>query len=87
MKFSSDSLQICYIDSLYHTHQCVNDFKLIFLLFSVFLGVFFQCFYLEKFSLRKHVKVSDEVKFSMKFSSDSLQICYIDSLYHPHQCG
>ena len=48
--------------------------------------MFFQCFYLEKFSLRKNVKVSDEVKFSMKFSSDSLQICYIDSLYHTHQC-
>ena len=55
-------------------------------LFSVFLGVFFQCFYFKKFSLRKNVKVSDEVKFSMKFSSDSLQICYIDSLYHTHQC-
>ena len=48
--------------------------------------MFFQCFYLEKCSMRKNVKVSDEVKFSMKFSSDSLQICYIDSLYHTHQC-
>ena len=87
MKFSSDSLQICYIDSLYHTHQCVNDFKLIyFIIFCIFRWVFFQCFYLEKFSLRKNVKVSDEVKFSMKFSSDSLQICYSDSLYHTHQC-
>ena len=58
----------------------------IFIIFSIF-KVFFQYFYLEKFSLRNHVKVSDEVKFSMKFSSDSLQICYIDSLYHPHRCG
>ena len=58
----------------------------IFIIFRIF-KVFFQYFYLEKFSLRKYVKVSDEVKFSMKFSSDSLQICYIDSLYHPHQCG
>ena len=86
MKFSSDSLQICYIDSLYHTHQCVNDFKLIYFLICCIFRCFFQCFYLEKFSLRKNVKVSDEVKFSMKFSSDSLQICYIDSLYHTHQC-
>ena len=86
MKFSSDSLQICYIDSLYHTHQCVNDFKLIYFLIFCIIRWFFQCFYLEKFSLRKNVKVSDEVKFSMKFSSDSLQICYIDSLYHTHQC-
>ena len=86
MKFSSDSLQICYIDSLYHIHQCVNDFKLIYFLIFCIFRCFFQCFYLEKFSLRKNVKVSDEVKFSMKFSSDSLQICYIDSLYHTHQC-
>ena len=85
MKFSSDSLQICYIDSLYYTHQCVNDFKLIYFLIFCIFRCFFQCFYLEKFSLRKNVKVSDEVKFSMKFSSDSLQICYIDSLYHTHQ--
>ena len=49
------------------------------------LALLFKYFYLEKFSLRKHVKVSDEVKFSMKFSSYSLQICYIDSLFHPHQ--
>ena len=86
MKFSSDSLQICYIDSLYHTHQCVNDFKLIYFLIFCIFRCFFQCFYLEKFSLRKNVKVSDEVTFSMKFASDSLQICYIDSLYHTHQC-
>ena len=31
------------------------------------------------------VKVSEYVKFPTKFSSDSLQICYIDSVYHTHQ--
>ena len=42
MKFSSASLQICYIDSLYHTHQYVHDFKLIyFIIFCIF-----RCFFI-----------------------------------------
>ena len=38
IKFSSESLQICYMDSLYHTHQYVSIYKLIyFIIFSIFL--------------------------------------------------
>ena len=41
MKFSSDSLQICCMVSLYHTHQYVGVYKLIY--FNIFLH--FRCFY------------------------------------------
>ena len=55
------------------------------MIFCIF-GCFFSTrFDLEKSSLRKNVKVSDQVKFSMKFSSESPQMCYMDSMYHAYQ--
>ena len=53
MKFSSDLLHIFCIDSLYHTHQYVHDFKLIYFLH---FWVFFHCLYLEKCGLRKMLR-------------------------------
>ena len=47
MKFSSESLQIFYMDSLYHTHQYVYDFQLIFYIIFLHFSVFYHCFYLE----------------------------------------
>ena len=53
-KFSSDSLQIWYIDSSY---QYDGVYKLIyFIIFSLF--VFYHCFYLEKMAW-ENVKVSE----------------------------
>ena len=44
IKFASDSLKICYIDSLYRTHQYGGDYKLIcsksVCIFGCFLSVF-----------------------------------------------
>ena len=38
IKFNSESFQICYTASLYHTHQYVVDFKLkYFVIFFIFL--------------------------------------------------
>ena len=75
--FSSDSLQICYIYSLY---QYVGVYKLIyFIIFFVFLC--FITVFTKKNMAWENVKVSDYIMFPMKFSSDSLQICYIYSLY------
>ena len=41
MKFSSDSLQIFYMDWLYHTYQYVCVFKLIWFIIFWILGCFF----------------------------------------------
>ena len=43
--------------------------------------MFFSVFLLINIWPGKSVKVSDYIMFPLKFSSDSLQICYIDSLY------
>ena len=40
MKFSSELLQICYMDSLYHTHQYVHDFQLIYFMIFCIFGCF-----------------------------------------------
>ena len=45
----------------------------------------FSVFLLRKMWPEKNVKVSDYVKFSMKFSLESPQSCYMDSLYHAFQ--
>ena len=80
IKCTSASLQICYMESLYHTLYHVGYFKLIHFI------IFCCCFFFlggGGFSVftGKSVKVSDCIMFPMKFSSDSIHICYIDSLY------
>ena len=56
IKFNSESFQICYNASLYHTHQYVSAFKMIyFVIFFIF--VFYHCYYLEKCGLGKMIKV------------------------------
>ena len=68
IKFNSESFQICYTASLYHTHQYVGAFKLIYFLISSFF-VFYHCYYLEKCGLGKMLKF----KIKSYFQSSSHQ--------------
>ena len=49
IKFNSESFQICYMASFYHTHQYVGVFKLIYFVIFFIFGV------LSLFVLRKNV--------------------------------
>ena len=57
-KFSSDLFKICYMDSLDHTYQYVNVYKLIYFIFVCILGYFIkiQCFYLRRSLFLAHLK-------------------------------
>ena len=83
MKFSSHRFKFAtWIHCIIQYIMCViSSWYICLFAFLVFL----QCFYFRKIWLGKSVKVSDQIMFPMKFSSDSLHICYIDSLYHNHQ--
>ena len=60
-------------------------YKLIyFTIFCTLFGVL-SLFYKEKGGLEKNANVSDRIMFPIKFSPESLQIFYMDSLYHTHQ--
>ena len=77
IKFNSESFQICYMASFYHTHQCVGVFKLIYFVIFFIFGV------LSLFVLG----LGKMVRFLIKFSSEFLHIFYSDSLYHTYQYG
>ena len=70
INFNSESFQICYMASLYHTHQYVGIFKLIYFVIF-FILVFYHCLYLEKMWPWKNVKVSYQVL--IRISSNFLQ--------------
>ena len=55
-------------------------FKIFCTLFGVFITVLSR-----KMWLRKNANLSDRIMFPIKFSPESLQIFYMDSLYHTHQ--
>ena len=83
IKFNSESFQICYTTSLYHIHQYVGAFKLIyFVIFFIFCVL--SLYYLEKCGLWKMLKFKIKSYF-LKFSSEFLQIFYNDSLHHTYQ--
>ena len=83
IKFNSESFKICYTASLYHTHQYVGAFKLIyFVIFFTFCVLLLLL--LRKMWLGKMLKFKSKWLFPIKFSSEFLQIFYSDSLYHTY---
>ena len=68
IKYSSESLLICCMNSLYHIHQYVHDFKLIYFMIFCIFRCFYHCFYLLRF-LIKSCLLSSSNKNHLKFGT------------------
>ena len=85
IKSNSESFQICSMVSLYHTHQYVGVYKLTYFMIFYIFWCFIAVFTLKNVAW-ENVKFSDLNMFPIKFSSESLQICYINTLLHTNVC-